>query len=110
MILQALENNDAIIIAPKPAMIDWVNSIFPDSPMEYLDPLGHDNSTIYLIPESNSDEDALKWLKKNYKEIFIEELTGWCIDESTFPPITWKKFEEFCIISYQSVVRRLVKG
>lgn len=83
----------------------WVNQIFPDHPEREYDPLGHDHSSIYLIPEFDYEGDALEWLKDNFEDIFFEELMGWCTDDDLFPPLTWENFNAFCIISYQSMVR-----
>ena len=88
MEIDILDGSDALIIAPAKPMIDWVNRVFPHNNTAYRDPMMHDHSSIYLIPEFDHHEDALKWLESNFKEIFIEELTGWCTDESTFPPLT----------------------
>ena len=38
-----------------------------------------------LIPEYNTDEEAKVHINEIYEDIFIEELFGWCTDESWWP-------------------------
>jgi len=98
-------NRDALILFPKQALIDWVNYTFPDDPVGLPKLMGHDEGNIYLLPETDHYGEGIELLKKNFKEIFKEELFAWCIDEEFWPKnLTWKLFEEWFHYSIQSMV------
>jgi hypothetical protein len=99
-----LYDTNALIVSPGKAMIDWVNSVFPNSYEVYRDEWTDDSATVYLIPAFISFDDVLEWLEENYQTIFRQELSGWIEDESRFPPITRDNFNAFCKVSYQSMV------
>lgn len=40
---------------------------------------------LYLIREVDSNEAIHKWLKKNFDNIFINELNDWHTDEEVWP-------------------------
>ena len=104
-------NRNALILFPAKPLTDWVNIIFDDSPTEEIRVMGHDEGNIYLIPDSDSTEESLKWLKKNYKEIFEEELFGWCTDDSQWPEdLSWEVFCSWFHFSIQSMVFDASKG
>jgi len=98
-------NRDAIIVSAKKSLINWVNSIDREHPIEFRDPLTSDESTIYLIEELNTEEDFKEWLSENYTEIFEEVLLGWITDESLWPQQrTFELFNEWVLVSWQSMV------
>ena len=98
-------NRNALIIKPKQALLDWVNRIFPEDPL-FEDSLGkHDDANVYLIPEMDSTEESLEYLKMNFEPIFEELLFEWCEDETLWPQkINWQLFENWLDYSIQSVV------
>ena len=55
-------NRYALITRPSPALIKWVNTIFPDDPVDYADIEGerHDQMDVFLIPEFDDMEDAFE--------------------------------------------------
>jgi len=89
-------NRNALVIRPTQVMLDWVNSLTSKLDSEAQDMEAHDQSNIYLIKETASIEPGLLWLRKNFKEIFEEELYNWWTDESAWPLLTWENFEAFC--------------
>jgi hypothetical protein len=98
-------NRDAIIVSARQPLIDWVNSLDPAHPLEYRDPMNHDESTVYLIEELDSPSDLQDWLEDNYLEIFEEELFGWYSDDTKWPtPLTFELFNKWIQVSYQSMV------
>lgn len=42
-------NRNAIVVKPKQALFDWINSIYPDSPVETV----HE-ATVYLVKEKKT--------------------------------------------------------
>lgn len=100
-------NRYALITSPSRALIDWVNSIFPDDPVDYADieKEKHDQMDVFLIPEFDSTEDALDWLKDNCEEFLEQILDSWCTDEEAWPEkLDWALFERFLNYSVQSMV------
>jgi hypothetical protein len=41
---------------------------------------------IYLLPDYDNTQEIEKWLNKHFDELFEEELFGWYIDETMWPP------------------------
>jgi hypothetical protein len=84
-------DRSAITITHKKPFIDWTNILFPTLKM-HENMLGE--SKTYLA-KSNYD-DAEKFIKKNWKEIFENELESICIDEKEWPENrTFKLFNEW---------------
>ena len=98
-------NRNALIVFPKKPFIDWVNYVFPDDPVSYIEPLEHDMGMVYLLPEKDSTEQSINYLKRTFREIFENELWDWCTDENLWPEnLTWKLFTEWFHFSIQSMV------
>jgi hypothetical protein len=98
-------NRNALTMRPKQPMVDWLNSLYPEDPMTLETAISHDGLDIILIPEFDSTEDALAWLKENFADFFTFALDEWCEDESRWPaPLTWELFEQYIDYSIQSVV------
>jgi hypothetical protein len=93
-------NRNAIVVKPKQVLFDWVNSIYPDSPIEAVN-----ESTVYLIKEKDSNEAIEKWLKKNFDNIFQNELNNWHTDEKDWvQKRTYKLFTEWFDIEIHSMI------
>jgi hypothetical protein len=96
-------NRDLFFITPKQPFFDWYLRTFPLDPVFKNREDFHDNSTMFLIPEFNNDEEALDWLKSNWDEWFVVLMEGWCTDESLWPSErSLKLLNDFFEISYQS--------
>lgn len=96
MEMKPIDNRSALVVRPKQAMLDWVNSLTDEADDIMSDMDAHDQSNIYLIKQANSIEAGLKWLRKNFKGIFAEELFNWWTDDSAWPKMSWENFEAFC--------------
>ncbi len=104
-------NRNALIVQPKQALWDWVNDIFPEDPISSEIIGKHDEANVYLIPEMDSIEESLQYLKNNYEPILEENLFGWCEDDELWPKNrNWKLFEEYLDYSIQSVVMDIDKS
>ena len=100
-------NRYALITSPSRALIDWVNTVFPEDPIDYADieKEKHDHMDVFIIPEFDSTQDALDWLKDNCEEFLEQILDSWCTDEDVWPEkLDWALFERFVDYSVQSVV------
>ncbi|MGN6603609.1 MAG: hypothetical protein ACTHK8_14240 [Ginsengibacter sp.] len=84
-------NRNAIIVKPKQPLLDWINSIYPESPIETLNV-----GTVYLVNSGDNVEQVERWLQKNFDNIFQNELNGWNTDEENWPEKrTFKLFKEW---------------
>ncbi len=93
-------NRNAIVVKPKQALFDWINSIYPESPVEAAQ-----EGTVYLIKERDSNEEIEKWLHKNYDSIFQNELNNWHTDEKDWPQKrTYKHFSEWFNVEIHSMI------
>ena len=93
-------NRNAILVKIKQPLLDWINSIYPDSPVESTN-----EGTIYLIKEKDSNVAIEKWLKKNFDNIFINELNDWHTDEKDWPQKrTYKQFKEWFDVEIHSMI------
>ncbi len=99
-------NRQALYLAPKKALVDWVNYVFPDEEkLSSEDALAHDWGTVYLVPEFMTEDEFREWLKENFQAFFENELFEWCEDEAQWPtPLSWELFQEWFHVSFQSVV------
>ncbi len=94
-------NRNAIVVKPKAPFFNWHNQVYSDEkPMLELD-----ENNIYLIREMDSNEDVRKWIKKNFKDIFINEVNDWCADKSLWPKkMTYKMFSDWFDVEVHSMV------
>ena len=101
-------NRMAVVIKPKQPFIDWINSM-PGEDCNYtLENLSKEN-LVFLIPEQNTPEEALKYIRKNCSIIFEWELWGWITDEKYWiQNRNWKTFNEWFEIEINSEVFDLV--
>jgi hypothetical protein len=84
-------NRNAIVVKGKKPLIDWVNYIYPESPISDIS-----EGNIYLIKERQSNEEIEKWLKRNFEKIFQNELNDWHSGEDDWPQKrTFKIFKEW---------------
>lgn len=93
-------NRNAIVIRPKQPLFDWVNSIDPENPVETTD-----EGTVYLLKEKDSNEEIVKWLQRNFDNIFQNELNNWYIDEQVWPQKrTYQQFKAWFDVEIHSMI------
>ncbi|WP_018342523.1 hypothetical protein [Cytophaga aurantiaca] len=99
-------NRNAILVRPKKPFFDWVNNVFKDDePISELE-----ECNIYLIREMDSNDAIQKWLKKNFDNIFINELNDWYTEEDVWPSNrTFKMFSEWFDVELHSMILDLEK-
>jgi hypothetical protein len=79
-----LINRGVVIVKPKPPFLEWVNSdptLSPPVSMEYL----QEDCTAILVPDLNSEEEALDYLADLKPLLFEMELEDWNRDPTTWP-------------------------
>ena len=69
-------NRSAIVVKPAQPFLDWLHRVDPTSEDLTLHELRRE-PTIYLLPEWETDEEALEHLRELSNSIFEEQLNGW---------------------------------
>ena len=99
-------NRCAVIVTPKKPFWDWVKKSGDIDESLFTEVIT--DSNIYLIPSFESEDDiplAIKrHLLENYGDIFISELEDWYTDPTTFPEITYQRFNEWFTVSSHTMI------
>jgi len=79
-------NRSILIVKAKQPFIDWINSttVPGDSSIITLDEVNREPN-VYLIPEYDSEAELNQLLPSAIECIWDAELSGWCLDASTWP-------------------------
>ncbi len=98
---EGIVDRDALIVRPKQAFVDWINSIYPDETVELSD---IDEPNIYLF-DSDVEYRLEEVLEDNFAFIFERELNGWHTFEEAWPQKrTLQLFLEFFSASFSTMV------
>jgi hypothetical protein len=66
---------------------------------------------VYLLPSDETRQQIESWLKKNFDELFTEQLSNWYVDETMWPQNrTFKMFNEWFSHSLHTTVSDTQKG
>jgi hypothetical protein len=97
-------NRTAVVVRAKQPFLDWLHSADPTSRHLTLPDLNQEPS-IYLLPDSDSNEKAGRYLRKFCAQIFAHELDGWFRVPSAWPKdLTFQVFTRWFECSYHSMV------
>lgn len=97
----------AIVIKPRKPFIDWLLKHDPD--MIITEEIKE--ATIYLLPDYETTKEMENWLKKNFNELFTEQLFQWYIDEGMWPKNrTFKMFSDLFEYSLHTMIFDTQKG
>jgi hypothetical protein len=66
----------ALIVKPAQPFLDWLHQVDPTSVHLTLADLQRE-PTIYLVPECDSQDQAIEYLGESVRDIFEEQLDGW---------------------------------
>ena len=95
-------NRSAIVVTPAQPFLDWLHYVDSTSKDLTLVDLRLE-PTIYLLPESDNEEQALEHLREVSATIFEAELDGWYRVRSAWPEerglSTFKRWFEFTVHS-----------
>jgi len=97
-------NRSIAIIRPKQPFLAWILSVEDDVGVT-LEELRND-ANVLLIPEYDSQEDALEYIYTNYENIFEMELEDWYTVEECWPENRSLKFfkEWFDVEIHQMII------
>ena len=77
-------NRTAIVVMPGKPFLDWLHRTDPTSGGLSLEDLRRE-PTVYLLPESENEEEVRECLKEGCGQIFEEQLDGWYRVPSAWP-------------------------
>jgi hypothetical protein len=100
-----------LIIRPKQKYIDWINQHPdpPDSPVTIA--VMQEDSTVYLIPEFDTPDQAEKFVNRLKPDLFEAKLADWYLDEKTWPKKRDRRtFDEWCEVEIHSMIIDVVKA
>jgi hypothetical protein len=82
----------AIVLKTKQPFKDWLVSIdIKDKDFDHTI-----DSDVYLVPDFEDPGQVENWLKKNFDQIFCDQMNNWYIDESVWiKNRTFKLFKEW---------------
>lgn len=102
-------NRAAFVVRPRRPYFQWLASLDPQE-SEEIESLEHCVS-VYLVPESVTEEAETAPLEQHWQEIFELELAACAPDEDRWPAMrTLATFREWFEVSGQSLVVDLAKG
>ena len=77
-------NRTAVVVTAKQPFLVWLHSVDPTSRHLTLADLNEEPS-VYLLPDSDSDEKAARHVRKLCAQILAHELDGWFRVPSAWP-------------------------
>ena len=77
-------NRGVVILKPKPPFVDWTNRTGDGNLVLTLGEIAGD-STAYLTPEIEGDQELREFLEQSHMILFEQELFEWSRDESEWP-------------------------
>lgn len=102
-------NRDLLYIRPKQACIDWLRKIYPDLSISDSELNAHDQGRAFLIPEFDSEEDALGWVHENWEFWSDELFSHLCFEDQYWPKDrSAQLLREYFDIRYESMVEDIL--
>ena len=100
---EPLENVErtALVLIKKQPFMDWLatHGVKEDISLILQDP------DIYLLPDFETPSEMESWLKKNYDQLFCDQMFQWFIDESYWVPNrSFALFKEWFSYSLHTMV------
>lgn len=95
-------NRTSFAVVPKKPFLDWIEkTFFPGKlPQTLLE-----ENTMYLVDPLDDKKAVEKWLKKNYAQVFTNELNEWTDDQDDWPKNrTYKMFLEWFDVKICSMI------
>jgi len=97
-------NRALIVLKPKAPFVTWVNAT-EDGDLTYTLEEVRSDSTAYLIPEVDNDNQFKQYLRRHYSALFESELADWLRDEERWPrERDFKTFLKWFDVEFHSVI------
>lgn len=104
-------NRSLLLVRAKTPFLEWLRSL-PDPVAESttLEAI-HDESTVYLVPAYEDDEEREDILRQAYDVVFEDQLASWWTDEGDWPSNRGLEiFQAWFETEWHSIVEDLVDG
>ncbi|MGJ8526361.1 hypothetical protein LMG33818_002110 [Halomonadaceae bacterium LMG 33818] len=101
-----LVNRSSLSIKPTQAFVDWVNLLEATEGEDDLTlaDIEHE-STVYLIPEMDSEEAVQAYIDERYIDILENELSAWEEDSRMWPDTLDRAlFDRFIVVDHSFLV------
>jgi hypothetical protein len=96
-----------VIVKAKEPFIQWLKSL-PD-PMDITLAKANEDSSAYLLPDYEDDDEQDEVLRRFYVPIFEEQLDGWWTEQRDWPrDRTFAQFTRWFDVEFHSLVIDLV--
>ena len=97
----------AIVITPQQPFFNWLLAHDPETIVDDEMKKGE----VYLLPDFETRHEMENWLKKNFDELFEEQLHNWYVDETMWPQNrTFRMFNEWFSHSLHTMIFDTQKG
>jgi hypothetical protein len=95
-------NRTSFAVVPKQPFLDWVEkTFFPGKLQQHL----LEENTMYLVDQLEDKKAVERWLKKNYGQVFTNELSEWTDDQDDWPKNrTYKMFLDWFDVKICSMI------
>ncbi len=106
-------NRAALMLRYKTPAVEWINDADPSSKNPLTLDRVNDERTVYLISDEDADTPYSldRWIKRNYKQVFENELDSWYTDPSLWPKIRdLKTFREWFDVECHTVLIDTAEG
>ena len=104
-----LTNRAVITISPNEPFLRWVQTADANSAHITMEDI-NEASHAYLVDDSEDGSEPDSLVRKNFKSIFEEELSGWYTDESMWPQKRdLKTFRQWFTVTVHGIVLDLGK-
>jgi hypothetical protein len=102
-------NRCVLIVRAKEPFLQWVNSL-PNPTNITLEQINSDTSA-YLLPEFEDDQERAVLVKQFFPQIFEEQLSGWWTNEPDWPSKRdFALFKKWFDVEFHSAVFDLVEA
>lgn len=94
-------HRSALLIKKQQPFFDWL--LHYDAEMKIDEEVKE--GEVYLLPDFETIKQMESWLKKNFDQIFSDQLNGWYTDEGMWPQHrTFKIFQEWFSYSLHTMI------
>ena len=91
----------AFVIKPKQPFLDWLIEIDQENESIVL----KEDQDVYLLPVFDETKQMENWLKRNFDQIFCDQMNNWYIDETLWVQVrTYKTFKEWFDYSLHTMI------
>lgn len=95
-------NRTSFAIVPKKPFLDWIKNTFLPGK---LPPGLLEENSMYLVDPLDDKKNVEKWLRKNFDDVFVNELNEWSEDQSDWPANrTYKMFCDWFEVKICSMI------